>query len=425
MEMYLSFAGTAFDHAASRLMSAKQIRSLQVRRFRRLFEYARVHSPFYRELYSQAGVSDLKIRCIEDIRRLPVVTKDMMRAAGVEKVLTMPKDHPTLVCDFTSGSSGVPFPVYCKKTVKYTSHLRMLLALMANGHRLHHRIAAIWRYNADIKLDVERDVLLGSSGRLRILRRYFIPGYASMDRIVNQLKGLQPNTLFSTMSMLDAVAGYASSLNLTLRIPLVVAGGETITAGHVEMLKAAFGGRVACIYGCYEAPTMAYTQGSDWYRVFSKLVFFEQGIPVRSGAGDEAEIILTNLMNYAMPFIRYRIGDVAVAGDIDDAQLAKRIGPIIGRTDDVLYLPGGRRFTHQQASLVMARALQCRIFRFVQRKDSSIVLQYSLWPAAEEDTFKEAAMNAWRQLYPDVPLIFEQADELAIAPAGKHRTLLK
>ena len=50
-----------------------------IEHFDRIFQYAKTHFPFYRDLYRQAGVSDLTIRKVEDINRLPVITKAMIR----------------------------------------------------------------------------------------------------------------------------------------------------------------------------------------------------------------------------------------------------------------------------------------------------------------------------------------------------------
>ena len=56
-----------------------KIRKLQLKKFRKIFEWTYDHSKFHRKLYDEAGITPQDIRSFEDIRRVPTVEKSMMR----------------------------------------------------------------------------------------------------------------------------------------------------------------------------------------------------------------------------------------------------------------------------------------------------------------------------------------------------------
>lgn len=107
-------------------VSLESVKKMQLKKFRKIFEYARENSKFYNDLYTKHGIMDLKIESYEDIEKVPIVTKAMLREYASRDIMT---------CDIsakinlhtTSGSSGEPFKLYFDKFTDYTSHTRVFL----------------------------------------------------------------------------------------------------------------------------------------------------------------------------------------------------------------------------------------------------------------------------------------------------------
>ena len=76
----------------------------------------------------------------DDVKRVPVVTKSMMRAARTDDILTRPFDSRLHNTHTTSGSSGTPFKIVYDKWVDYTGHARLLWLLMRHGYTPFKRI---------------------------------------------------------------------------------------------------------------------------------------------------------------------------------------------------------------------------------------------------------------------------------------------
>ena len=73
----------------------------------KLLRYVNEHSKFYNELYKNINIDDIKT--IEDIKKLPIVTKEMLRK-NIEDVITIPKKGA--VADHTGGTTGKSLIVY-------------------------------------------------------------------------------------------------------------------------------------------------------------------------------------------------------------------------------------------------------------------------------------------------------------------------
>ncbi len=95
--------------------SANKIRELQSDGFVALFEHAYQHVPFYRDLYRVHGIGPGDVRSLDDIGRLPVVSRRELQTAAAAGTL-WPREASTLIesCTelSTSGTSGQPFRFY-------------------------------------------------------------------------------------------------------------------------------------------------------------------------------------------------------------------------------------------------------------------------------------------------------------------------
>jgi hypothetical protein len=91
-------------------LSKAELRALQTEKLRRLVQRAWNESPFHRRLYERAGVTPDRIRSLDDIRRLPFMTREDWMACQAEQplfgdLLTRPREE-AIRYHLTSGTSG-------------------------------------------------------------------------------------------------------------------------------------------------------------------------------------------------------------------------------------------------------------------------------------------------------------------------------
>ena len=123
-------------------------------------------------------------------------------------------------------------------------------------------------------------------------------------------------------------------------------GTETLTPGMRHAIEHGFGAPAVDVYGCHECVFLAMQRpGTGTYRVCEESVILEvlkDGEPAKPG--DTGDVVVTALHSFAMPFIRYRLGDRVTLGDPprdgDDPFLA--LSAIDGRSIDRFVLSAGR-----------------------------------------------------------------------------------
>jgi phenylacetate-CoA ligase len=87
---------------------ADRIEADAVARLRRLLDHAGTHVPFYRRLLGEAGIRPGDVRSLADLSRVPVTTKAVLRAAGLEETTADNLPAKRRWSAITSGSSGMP-----------------------------------------------------------------------------------------------------------------------------------------------------------------------------------------------------------------------------------------------------------------------------------------------------------------------------
>ena len=125
--------------------------------------------------------------------------------------------------------------------------------------------------------------------------------------------------LHGYVSMLEAFAGFLERRGYDgTQLPLksIIATSEAFTDPQRAQLERVFGAPVQIEYGCGEAGPIAYTCEQGGLHLMAADLYIEllkeNGEPARPG--ETGEVVLTDLNNRAMPLVRYRLGDFAVAG---------------------------------------------------------------------------------------------------------------
>lgn len=400
-------------------------RRLQVQKFRRIFEHARVHSKFYRELYGDAGVLDLEIRGMQDIERLPVIDKQSIRLLPSSDIVTVPLGTKGLREIRTSGSTGEPMTLYSTGQELYTSHVRAFRTLQRCGYTPFQLLTSVYRYDSDAELAIERDLglLPALQKRLGLLQRKFISVFEPVDQIIEELRGVRTDLLWSTPSIMKIVAGRLRDQDLELDIPVMLAQSETLFPPDRAILEERIAHRVVSTYGLQESPSVAVDSREEGLMdVFAESVLVEYIPGSRASENRPGELLVSNLVNRTTPIIRYATGDLC--HPVDDPRFPNRvIGRVLGRMDDTLRLRDGTEFAHHQAYFTFFDFEPARHWKLVGTHEG-IELHIQLEPRyrSREAEVIRLAKERWRKRCPNEPLRVVFTDEFGIDPrTGKSK----
>lgn len=409
---------------ASQWWTPEQLRALQLTRLRALLEQAGRHVPYYRDLFKRLSFDAGQVKSLDDLRRLPFLTKTEIRANqdGLKH------EHAQGLARFnTGGSSGEPLIFFIGK------------------ERVSHDVAAKWRATRWWGVDIGdpeivvwgSPIELGAQDRVRALRDKLIrtellPAFemseAKLDGFVAEIRRKRPKMLFGYPSALTHIAKHAEKRGIKmddLGVRVAFVTSERLYDEQRAAIGRVFGCKVANGYGGRDAGFIAHECPEGGMHLTSEDIIVElvdrQGLPVPDGS--PGEIVVTHLATKDFPFIRYRTGDVAV---IDTASCACHRGlPLLkeiqGRTTDFVVAADGT-VMHGLALVYVIRDLPgVESFKIVQ--ETLHHTRVLLVATAAFDRSREAAiMQAFqRRLGEAVRVDVEFVDAIPPEKSGKFR----
>lgn len=410
--------------ARSHRRSPEELRAYRARCLAKLVSHAHDRVPFYRDAWRRSGVRPDDVRGPEDLPALPLVDRRQVQEAGPRRFVDDRLRPEDLVGYRTSGSSGAPL------TIRRTLSERKLLQLF--------RIRALRRLGATAADVVVRVGLPGEASVLtRALHRLGVGGYRYLELDARR----EPAELAARMAELapDVVTGYPGALARVadelgegrrgrLRPRFVLLGGESVTAPARRHVAAGFGAPVREWYGCYEGNLLAWEcRSTGLLHVCDDSVVVEvvgeDGSPV--APGERGEVVITPLHLRAMPFVRYRLGDVVTRGPgaCPCGAPFGTIREIHGRVLDYFRLPGGRLVHPYDVTNENVKSRPWILqYQIVQEAPTAFRLR--VVPAGAPGTSAVASVrrDVAAALGGGASVRVELVDDIPREPSGKYRT---
>ncbi len=401
----------------SERFSAEEIRVIQERRLSALLSHAATRVPFYREAFRRAGVDPAAGAAA--LAGLPVLTKESIRSEGSRLLSEDALERGTFT-NATGGSTGVPLRFVQDATYEIHRRATMYRGFRWCGWPVGGRIAFIWGSDPDRGSRRWRGRLLD-----RIFGNVRIDAFAieerGLDRILNDLDRARP----------DLLVGYASTLLLLARrarergggpgLPGVESSAEMLDSGARREIAEAFRCRVFDRYGCREAGVIAHEceEGRGWH-VNAETVFLE--------TEPDGSLLVTTLMNWSMPLIRYRnedLAEIAGTGRCACGRGLPLMKSVLGRRSDVILGPSGRAIHGEFFSHLFYDAPGVRAFQVVQTGSRDLVIRV----VADESFVEEARAAITRVIHErgdrQFEVRWERVSSIPAGPSGKHRFTLR
>jgi phenylacetate-CoA ligase len=236
---------------------------------------------------------------------------------------------------------------------------------------------------------------------------------ATLEQQLEWLDRIKLDYLTSYASNLIALTHYAKSIKRALpKILELRTSGETLTADDAKFLSEAWDTKVVDMYSCEEVGYLALQcPDQPCYHIQSEHVILEvvdeQGRAC--GPGEVGRVVITDLHNFATPFIRYDIGDHAeVGGPCACGRGLPTLKRILGRTRNRLTLPDGRKVFPRlgERSLSSIPDVSVLRFRVIQRSLTTIELQLVCSRPLNEQEKSEVAAKLQKSLGHPFEIIF-------------------
>ncbi len=388
-------------------MNIGDCRKTANRRLRYIVKYAYENVPLYRRKYDEAGIKPEDIHSIEDIYKLPLITKKDLVDGYPHDIIAKnlkPKDYHLIS---TSGSTGTPVRIFKNHN---------LLSAVIFGEFFINKILAMY-----LKLKINPKSMLSiliktpdSLEGVIAAEKTKIPAFTfknNMDvdatfppeKHIEALNSYKPDTVMTYPSVLRNMALYIQQQNITPHQPgLLMVSGELLDNSTRKIISRTFKGMLLNMYICTECGIIATEcQTHSGMHVMSSSVLLEllkDGNPVHDG--ESGEVVITDLWNQATPIIRYTgLKDIArfSAEKCECNQKTPLLKVVEGRVIDSVVLSDGRLL--HPFSLTLALEHIPGIARFQIIQENIDVINILVVPEKEgSDEQAQSIKNSLKEL---------------------------
>jgi len=415
----------------SQWWKTQDLQDFQNKRLRNLIHHAYTNVPYYHNLFRSLGLSPSDITTKEDLVKLPILTKDDIRKSP-ESFIAQNLPQKSLIPNSTGGSSGKNLSFFIDKHTLSISRATGLRGWGFAKYCVGDKVVTL----AGSSL-LPKNLSLYTRIRFKFSQNLPLSSYnLDNERLNDHLRQIikyNPKYIRGYPSSIAILAEYAVEHDIDVaNLNGVLTTAETLSKSQRETISSAFHCDVFDHFGCFDGGANACEcdQHCGYHISVERSVheFLDyNGCPVASG--ENGHIILTDLWNYAMPFIRYDAEDMGVPTDrtCSCGRGLPLLERITGRTTEQIVSIDGQRmpgltltdvFDHGDVfyAVLDYQIIQEMVDKFV----INIVKSDRYSPAIS----KEIQEFFWGHLGSHVEIQFNFLDEIQRTKTNKRRIVI-
>jgi len=404
--------------------SRSEIESYQEEQLRRLMRHAYTTVPYYRKIMDPAGLRPDDISTIQDLSKLPILTKEDI--TNIDQFLSRSFKRSKLVLVHTSGTTG--------KSLQFYQEPRAIQFRWAVWWR--HRLRFAIKFDAPyatftglpaVPLDQTRPPYWRQNWPMRqtvFTMHHIVP--SKVKAIVGRLNRGGFTYYSGYPSILYALAVLIEEQGLEITVPpkVIFTGAETLYQDQRQVIARVFKAPVTDQYGFSEGAGNASRCQHDLFHEDFEYGILECVDPEQiDETKTRGRIVATGFASYAMPFIRYDVGDIGIWEKVvcPCGRQSKVLTRIEGRLEDYVITPEGNKI--MRFDYIFKDTHHIKEAQVIQRELGSICLRIVRRP--EYNTRDEAFLReeVKRRVSPRLKVQFEYVDEIEREPNGKFRAV--
>ena len=413
----------------SQWLPRAEVEKIQFENLKRLISHAFAKCAYYRDRWSEMGLSPETLKAPEDFRRWPIMARDQF----VQNRERIRAEVPGMrfIKKATSGSTGAPLQIEYDTGSEERRYGAMYRGYSWAGASPGTKQLMLWGMALGKRplLRAWKDDLYHAIYRRRVMNSFEL----SEERVPEFLAILnrhKPDHLIAYTNPLYTFAREIEARGLTPHSPKsIVVGAEKLYDFQRELIQRVFRAPVFETYGSREFMLMAAEcerhQGLHLTTEHLLIeVLNDDGSPTPDG--EEGNVVVTDLFNYGMPFVRYINNDRAVAGwkQCPCGRGLPLMRPPTGRTLDVITTPDGRRVPGEFFPYLLKDFASLRRYQAVQDAPDHCEVRLLLggeWHPQDQRKVEDGLRQA---LGPSMRFDIVMVDDIPLSKAGKLQVVV-
>ncbi|MFC1570495.1 phenylacetate--CoA ligase family protein [Candidatus Omnitrophota bacterium] len=405
-------------------LSPEELQQLQQAKLKRLLEHAYQNVPYYQVKFKELGILPEKIKDLEAWGKIPLLEKKVVRDDYTS--LCSKHRHERWSAHRTSGSTGTPVTVFWN-----SSGHAFNMAMMYRCRSWHEldvgtREIRVWGEPLTIKGKIISKLkgFFLSRRDLSILKM----SEENINLLFAQCRSFRPDFLYGYATALYEFAELIKKENLEghgLGFKVVISTSEILHDYQKQLIESVFRCKVINEYGSGDAGLIAFEcpAGNLHLQADGVLIeFLKDGKPV--SAGQMGEITITPLHNYAMPLIRYKIGDCGILSDkvcscgrglpVMELKIAKEV--------ELIHTLSGKTFTGEifdNINQALNDKRWIKQFRVTQKSIKDFEVEIVRGEVFSENYLEIFRKEMIKVLGPEIKVTFTFVPQIKREPSGK------
>jgi phenylacetate-CoA ligase len=397
------------------LSESKQI-ELQNFKFLKILNFSYKNIPFYKELYDSHNININKVKSLDDLNLLPIITKsDIKNNISKFKSPIKPFKYSA-----TGGSTGSPLKFSMSKNDYEMAYALLYKAWIKVGYEVGDSVFVF----AGGSLIGDKTIKSKLNSFLLNFKQFSSYGLDdnSMSEAAIQILRTKPKFLRGYSSAIYYLAKYFEQNNLDYHFSAVFTTSEMLLKVQKSKISKIFNCNVYSQYGLNDGGVSAFqlNDGTNNFHVDNERAILETvNHENKKTYNKSLPIIATSLLNYSFPFIRYDTGDLGILRN-DQSSKREYLSSLDGRVTDLIKI--NNKIISGPVLTVLMGNINCEAYQFIIKNNKEIIVKIikSINYTNSDQSFIENSLKD--KIDVNLNISFDYVDK--ISSVNKHKFII-
>lgn len=325
-------------------LNPSELQTWQLQKLKNLINHAYSNTDYYKETFDNNNIKPTDISSLSDLLNLPILTKANIRN-NYNKIIAANLDTIPHIRSATGGSSGDPLVYLLDKQSWSFSTANQINNWERIGYCFGDKYIAL----GSTSLFIDKKPSFKHYLYYKLKNKIGLNGINMSDEICSSYLHLLLNQkikyIYGYASSIYVLARFALQKNYRLKLKACMPTSEILTEEYRKVISQAFNCEILNTYGANDGGITAFEHQPNVFEIgYNTFVRFE-----KTKSPGQYKLLLTDLLNFAMPLINYELGDEVLLERNQDSQKIKFNGQtfsqVLGRISDMIELENGSVIT--------------------------------------------------------------------------------